>query len=83
MACLPDVNVLFALLHPGHAHSETTREWFERDRPAADVAICRVVQMGALRLLTSPTVMGVDVQHPREFWSGWDRAMTDERLVEV
>ena len=53
---LPDVNILLALLAEGHTHHESAREWF-RAQANDSAAICRVTQMGLLRLLTNPKVL--------------------------
>ena len=54
---LPDVNVWIALAAEGHIHHVPAREWFAA-QPDASVAFCRITQMGLLRLLTNPNVMG-------------------------
>lgn len=77
---LLDVNVLFALLHPGHLHSRIAQDWLDRQLEPSSILICRVVQMGALRLLTMPSVMREDVKSSREFWAGWEEVMRDERF---
>lgn len=55
MAFLADVNFLVALLHARHTASPIANAWLdEQDEPAC-VAVCRVAQMGALRVLTNPS----------------------------
>ena len=49
---LPDVNVLLALSAEGHVHHKPARLWFYAQLTDS-VAICRVTQMGLLRLLTN------------------------------
>ena len=56
MTSLPDVNVLLALAAAGHTHHTIARDWFVA-READSVGICRVTQMGLLRLLTNPKVL--------------------------
>ena len=53
---LPDVNILLALVAEGHTHHDRARKWF-RAQSNDSVAICRVTQMGLLRLLTNPKVL--------------------------
>jgi uncharacterized protein len=80
MAALIDVNVLVALMHARHRHSSDAAEWLAAVDTERSVAICRVVHMGALRVLTNPAVMKDDVVSPPDFWRGWDRVMADDRF---
>jgi hypothetical protein len=81
MGALVDVNVLVALMHARHVHSAPAVRWLSQlDDPGA-VAVCRVSQMGALRILTNPSAMKNDVKTASEFWDGWDRLMEDERFA--
>ena len=82
MDSLIDTNVLVAILHARHKHSEKALGWLDQ-MGRRSVAICRVVQMGALRLLTKPAMMGEDVLSPSEFWLGWDTLQQDDRFVFV
>lgn len=81
MASLIDVNVLIALLHARHRHSPQAVAWLDRQDEIASVLICRVVQMGALRILTHPTVMKKDAMNAGTFWRGWDAVAQDERFA--
>jgi len=81
MAALVDVNVLIALFHRRHRHCARAAVWLETQNSPASVAICRVVQMCALRILTTAAVMRDDVLTAAEFWRGWDRMMSDDRFV--
>ena len=83
MGALVDVNVLVALLHARHMHSARAVEWLAfQDKPRA-VAVCRVAQMGALRILTHAAVMKEDVKSAAEFWRGWASLMEDDRFAQV
>jgi toxin-antitoxin system PIN domain toxin len=80
IASLPDVNVWIALAAEGHVHHVPAREWFT-EQPDASVAFCRITQMGLLRLLTNPNVMG---RAPRTIVQAWDafaQLQADRRLV--
>ena len=44
---LPDVNVLVALVHPGHTHHEHAVEWLQR---TAGFATTPITESGLLRL---------------------------------
>jgi hypothetical protein len=77
---LPDVNVWLALAWEGHRHHEKARAWFDA-QPDGMLAFCRVTQMGLLRLLTQPAVMGEDVLTQRGAWQVHDALMGDARCV--
>ena len=83
MASLCDVNVLVALLHARHVHSASAITWLEqRDQPNT-VLICRVAQMGALRILTNPQWLKEDVMNAENFWRGWDMLLNDDRFTHI
>lgn len=52
---LPDVNILVALLWPGHIHHDTVRAWFPPVREAG-WATCPLTEMGAVRVLAAQAV---------------------------
>ena len=80
MGWLVDVNFLVALLHSRHRHCGKAIAWLEQREGEESVAICRVAQMGALRLLTRRAVMGEDTLSAAKFWVGWGRMMSDVRF---
>lgn len=80
MAWLIDVNVLLAILHARHRHSVSALRWLEEQSAPGSVSICRVVQMGALRILTRQAIMKEDTPSAAQCWAGWDQLMTDERF---
>lgn len=47
---------------------------------AAEVAFCRVTQMGMLRLLTNQTVMGTEVLSSSRAWQVYRTMLADERV---
>lgn len=77
---LPDVNVLLALVAEGHVHHEPARAWFYA-QSTDSVAICRITQMGVLRLLTNRKVLGSGVRSIREAWSIERAIKADRRVV--
>ena len=76
---LVDVNVWLAIAYDQHLHHEPAVEWFEGlDRQCA--CLCRVTQMGLLRLLTQEKVMGRDTRSQSKAWSVVDALLDDERV---
>lgn len=55
----------------------------ESQDDAHAIAACRVAQMGALRILTHPSVMQEDVTMAEEFWQGWTELTGDDRFAQV
>lgn len=53
---LPDVNVLIAVLDPGHQHHDVARAWFIK---AADAgwATTPITETGTVRLVTNPAII--------------------------
>ena len=78
MISLPDVNVLLALLAAGHTDHASAHEWFETREPDS-VGICRVTQMGLLRLLTNPKVLPSGVYSINRAWDIANEILADKR----
>ena len=55
--CLADANIVLPLLVPAHIHHARVRQWFD-GLDAGEFALCRFVQLAALRLLCNRAVMG-------------------------
>lgn len=83
MAHLVDVNFLIALCHAGHAHSARAVAWLEEQDEAGSVLLCRVAQMGLLRILTHSGMMKTDVQPAAAVWEAWDLLLSDERFLQI
>ena len=79
MPALCDVNVLLALVTDRHALHGLSVRWSE-SIPAAGAVVCRVAQMGLLRLLNNPAVMQEDVLDTASCWALWRRLLEDERF---
>jgi len=79
---LADVNVVFPLLVDTHQHHRDAIAWFDSTAPE-DVALCRMVRLGALRLLCNAQVMGADVVDPGTAFSALEALEADERIVLV
>ncbi len=70
-------------MHDRHPHAGFAHKWF-RQRTATDTfEVNRVVQMGALRVLTNRSAMQVEVLTPDDFWRLWDTLLTDTRVTFV
>ena len=77
---LPDVNIWIALAAEGHVHHLPARAWFARQADGS-VAFCRITQMGLLRLLTNPRVMGRAPRTIGQAWETFEQLRADRRLV--
>ncbi|MDX2065224.1 MAG: hypothetical protein SFX74_05725 [Fimbriimonadaceae bacterium] len=58
---LLDVNVVLALMWNAHQHHFRVREWVANLSDSTPLGINRIIELGVIRLLTSPRVMGPDV----------------------
>lgn len=76
---LADVGVWLAAVWGRHVHNADVARWF--DDQSDDIAFCRVTQMGLLRLLSNPAVMGADVLARRHAWSVLDQLHDDDRVI--
>ena len=79
MSALCDVNVLLALVTDHHALHGRAVRWAD-SVPADGAVLCRIAQVGLLRLLNNPAVMGEDVFEAAACWSLWRRLLEDERF---
>jgi toxin-antitoxin system PIN domain toxin len=79
MPALCDVNLLLALVTDRHALHQAAVQW-AASVPAGEAALCCVTQMGLLRLLNNPAVMGEDVLDSEGCWTVWNRLLEDERF---
>src|ERR1700675_312093 len=78
---LPDINVWLALTYDRHVHHAIARRWFDHLAPRARLFFCRLTQLGLLRLLCSPAVMGSDLpKGQQEARKAYDRWLEDERI---
>jgi len=83
MGYLADVNFLVALLHARHALSERAVAWLGRQEQAGSILLCRVAQMGVLRVLTNPTWLKEEVLPAAAVWDAWDLLLTDDRFTSI
>jgi toxin-antitoxin system PIN domain toxin len=75
---LPDVNVLLAIVAEGHIHHFSDQRWFG-EQEEDSVGICRVTQMGLLRLLTNPKILPVPCSISVA-WKLWRELIADKRI---
>ena len=69
-ADLLDVNVWLALAVEGHPqHKAALKAWSQLTRPS----FCRLTQLGLLRLLCNPLVMGGAVLEPAAAWEAYEQ----------
>ncbi len=76
---LVDVGVWLAATWARHAHHDAARQWL--DKQSEDLILCRVTQMGLLRLISNPIVMGDDVVTRSEAWRVLDQFWSDDRVL--
>jgi hypothetical protein len=76
---LCDVNLLLALVTDRHALHGLAVLWVD-SVPVGEAVVCRVAQVGLLRLLNNPAVMREEVLDTAGCWSLWQRLLEDERF---
>jgi toxin-antitoxin system PIN domain toxin len=81
LSLFPDINVWAALTYERHVHHAVARKWFEALVPTSSLFFCRITQLGFLRLLSSPAVMGADHAKTQvEAWRAYERWLEDDRI---
>jgi toxin-antitoxin system PIN domain toxin len=76
---LVDVGVWLAAIWGRHVHYPVASAWLNRQ--ADDLVFCRVTQMGLLRLLSNPAIMGNDSVDRSQAWRLFDELWSDERVL--
>jgi uncharacterized protein len=76
---LLDVGVWLAAVWGRHVHHPVVADWF--DQETDDLLFCRVTQMGLLRLLSNPAIMGDDAIDRSRAWRIFDQLSADERIL--
>lgn len=79
----PDVNVWFALTYRGHIHYTPARTWLDSIPENFELCFCRLTQIGFLRLLTTPAVMGNKVLNQWEAWEVYEDWLNNGRAAFV
>jgi toxin-antitoxin system PIN domain toxin len=80
---LADANFLIALLHARHALSARAVAWLGSQEEPGSVLVCRIAQMGVLRILTNPAWLKEDVLPAAAVWDAWDVLLSDDRFAQV
>ncbi len=68
-----DVNVWLALSSPDHEHFPPAWAWYTALPSSTGLIFCRFTQLGFLRLLTTPSVMGPGTLNQVRAWQTYDR----------
>jgi uncharacterized protein len=76
---LLDVGVWLAAAWGRHAHHPVAADWINRQTD--DLLFCRVTQMGLLRLLSNPAIMGEGAIDRSAAWRVFDQLWADERVL--
>jgi len=76
---LVDAGVWLAAVWGRHVHHPVAADWF--GKVADDIAFCRVTQMGLLRLLSNPAILGDDAIDRSQAWRTYDELWADERVL--
>jgi uncharacterized protein len=79
---IADVNVFLPMLLPAHPSHPTALEWFNA-QPDSSVGWCLPIQLGVLRLLCNPRVMGRDALAPIRALDVWAALGANPRLTEI
>ena len=83
MEVLADINVLLALVDTKHVHHRKSTRWFSGLEAGSKLLICRIAQMGLLRLLVNPAVMTSETLSLREAWAFYGNLIQDPCMFEV
>jgi toxin-antitoxin system PIN domain toxin len=73
----PDINVWLAMAFAAHAHHTSAKKWFDALSEQEELIFCRFTQLGLLRLLTLPAVMGNRVKTQPQAWQIYDTFVMD------
>jgi len=79
----PDVNVWIALTYRGHIHYAAAKTWLDSVPDDSELCFCRLTQLGFLRLLTTPAVMGNRVLSQAAAWQVYDDWLEHGRAAYV
>ncbi len=78
---LCDVNLLVAFVIDAHEHSASATAWLDTIQRRQAIHVCRVSQLGFLRLITSPRIFADRALKPVDAWIAYDMMMRDDRFA--
>jgi len=76
---LADLNFLLPVVVRTHPHHDAAFAWY-RKQAAARIGVCRVVQLGLIRLLGNSHIMRDQALSARAAWDLTAELLTDERV---
>ncbi|HEX5228822.1 MAG TPA: hypothetical protein VFW44_13980 [Bryobacteraceae bacterium] len=76
----PDLNVWLALSDSGNSRAKGAWAWWQGLPSDCSLLFCRFTQLGLLRLLTNPSVMGDYAYTLQGGWAVYDRWLNDPRV---
>ena len=79
---IADVNVFLPLLIRAHPAHQAAIDWFDA-QPDGSVGWCLPVELGVLRLLCNPKVMGRDALAPTRALDVWTTLGANARLAKI
>jgi uncharacterized protein len=77
---LPDANFWLSLAFQSHQFHARANAWMRSAMPRS-CCLCRVTQMGFLRLATNPKVLPGYTLSMTDAWTVYERIFSDERVV--
>jgi uncharacterized protein len=77
MEALVDVNVVFALVNERHAFHQRACAWLDAQEAGFRIGICRLAQMGLLRLLSNAAAMDGDPLTLPQAWKVYADLISD------
>jgi len=75
-----DLNIWLALSDVGNSHNANAWRWLNHLPADARLIFSRYTQLGLLRLLTNPAVMGDQTLTLRQAWAVYDQWLQDPRV---
>jgi toxin-antitoxin system PIN domain toxin len=81
MDVLVDVNVVFALVNERHGFHARACSWLDGQEPGFRICVCRVVQMGLIRLLSNAAAMDKDPLTLPSAWKVYAELATDPAVA--
>ena len=81
MKLLSDTNVLLALTAECHASHTKVLRWWEEQAKDGPIYVCRHVQMGLLRLISSEAALGADAVTLPNAWAVYASLLASGRFA--